>query len=428
MAGMVQVERVLGREILDSRGNPTVEVEVTLVGGYTGRASCPSGGSTGIYEAVEKRDGNSRYLGKGVQTVVDGINTVIRKSLIGMDGTDQAGIDNQLISIDGSGNKRTLGTNALLPVSMAVARAASLSMQVPLYEHLASRTYLLPIPFMNIINGGIHGNHEGADFQEYMIVPVGAPDYPEAVRWGCEIYQSLKEILKKRNLSTSVGDEGGFVPKVISNHIPLAMITDAIESAGYIPEADICLAIDSASSELYSDGIYWLKSEGKTYTSEEMTDYYQDLIATYPIIAIEDGLAEDDWDGWKQLTHEIGKKVQLIGDDLFVTNTRRISRGISEKCANAVLISPNQIGTVTETIAAVQMARNAGWNTMISNRSGETGDSFIADLSVSLGTGQIKCGAPCRGERVEKYNQLLRIHQELGKRAEYAGKNRAIFR
>lgn len=421
---MVQIEKVIGREIIDSRGNPTVEVDVTLVGGYFGRAACPSGASTGTHEAIERRDGDSRFLGKGVRKVVEAINTDIRKALTGMDGTDQAAVDNSLISIDGTENKGRIGANALLPVSMAVARAAAQALQVPLYEHLSERNYLLPVPYMNILNGGAHANWQGADFQEYMIAPVGAPDFPEAVRWGCEVYHSLKSILKKQGLSTGVGDEGGFAPKVPSNRAPLDFITEAIEAAGYKPGSDIALALDPASSEFFTDGTYELKSEGKKLSSEEMAGYYQDLTAAYPVISIEDGLAEDDWDGWIAMTKAIGKKVQLVGDDLFVTNTKRISRGISEKAANAVLIKLNQIGTITETIAAVTMARNAGWNSMISHRSGETVDSFIADLSVSLGTGQIKTGAPCRGERVEKYNQLIRIHEELGSKATYAGKRR----
>lgn len=421
---MVQIEKVIGREIIDSRGNPTVEVDVTLVGGYFGRAACPSGASTGTHEAIERRDGDSRFLGKGVRKVVEAINTDIRKALTGMDGTDQAAVDNSLISIDGTENKGRIGANALLPVSMAVARAAAQALQVPLYEHLSERNYLLPVPYMNILNGGAHANWQGADFQEYMIAPIGAPDFPEAVRWGCEVYHSLKSILKKQGLSTGVGDEGGFAPKVPSNRAPLDFITEAIEAAGYKPGSDIALALDPASSEFFIDGTYELKSEGKKLSSEEMAGYYQDLTAAYPVISIEDGLAEDDWDGWIAMTKAIGKKVQLVGDDLFVTNTKRISRGISEKAANAVLIKLNQIGTITETIAAVTMARNAGWNSMISHRSGETVDSFIADLSVSLGTGQIKTGAPCRGERVEKYNQLIRIHEELGSKATYAGKRR----
>ena len=386
----------------------------------------PSGASTGTHEAIEKRDGDFRFFGKGVKKAVEAINTDIRKSLLGMDSTDQPAIDNQLISLDGTDNKGRLGTNALLPVSMAVARAASQALQVPLYEHLADRTYLLPVPYMNILNGGAHANWQGADFQEYMIAPVGAPDFPEAVRWGCEVYHTLKAILKKRGLSTGVGDEGGFAPKVSSNRAPLDFITEAIEMAGYKPGKDIALALDPASSEFYSDGVYELKSEGKKLSSEEMTGYYEDMVAVYPIISIEDGLSEDDWNGWIAMTKAIGKKVQLVGDDIFVTNTKRISRGISEKAANAVLIKLNQIGTVTETISAVTMARNAGWSSMISHRSGETVDSFIADLTVSLGTGQIKTGAPCRGERVEKYNQLMRIHEELGSRATYAGKKREI--
>ncbi len=421
---MVQIKKVVGREIIDSRGNPTVEVDVHLAGGFFGRAACPSGASTGSREAIEKRDENSRFHGKGVQKAVEAINTEIQKALIGMDATDQAEIDNTLISLDGTENKGRLGANALLPVSMAVARAASQYLQVPLYTHLADQAYLLPVPYMNILNGGTHANWEGPDFQEYMIAPIGAPRFPEAVRWCCEVYHSLKSILKKRGFSTGVGDEGGFAPKVPSNRTPFELITDAIEMAGYKPGVDIALALDPASSEFYADGMYELKSEGKKLTSDAMIAYYEELIATYPIISLEDGLAEDDWDGWVAMTKVLGKKIQLVGDDIFVTNTKIISRGIKEKAANAVLIKLNQIGTVTETISAVTMAREAGWNCMVSHRSGETVDSFIADFSVSLGTGQIKTGAPCRGERVEKYNQLIRIHEELGSKATYAGKMR----
>ena len=419
---MIQIEKVTGREIIDSRGNPTVEADVILAGGFFGRAACPSGASTGTYEAVEKRDGDARFLGKGVRKAVDAINADISQALIGMDGTDQAGIDKLLVATDGTENKERFGANALLPVSMAVTRAASQALKVPLYEYLAEQNPVLPVPFMNILNGGAHANWQGADFQEYMIAPIGAPDFPEAVRWGCEVYHSLKSILKKRDLSTGVGDEGGFAPKVTSNKVPLDFITEAIEAAGYKPGADISLALDPASSEFFSDGIYELKSEGKKFSSEEMAGYYQDLVSEYPVISIEDGLSEDDWSGWVAMTKAIGNRVQLVGDDLFVTKTKRISRGITEKAANAVLIKLNQIGTVSETISAVKMARDAGWNSMISHRSGETTDSFIADLSVSLGTGQIKTGAPCRGERVEKYNQLIRIHEELGSKVKFAGK------
>jgi len=421
---MIKIEKITGREIIDSRGNPTVEADVILAGGFFGRAACPSGASTGTYEAVEKRDEDYRFHGKGVKKAVEAINTDIRRALLGMDGTDQAGTDRILIETDGTENKGRLGANAILPVSMAVSRAASQALKVPLYEYLSEQNLLLPVPFMNIMNGGAHANWQGADFQEYMIAPTGAPDFPEAVRWCAEVYQTLKSILKKQNLSTGVGDEGGFAPKVASNKAPLDFITEAIEAAGYKPGTEISLALDPASSEFYSDGIYELKSEGKKLSSEEMAGYYQELVNDYPVISIEDGLSEDDWTGWISMNKAIGDRVQLVGDDLFVTNTRRISRGISEKAANAVLIKLNQIGTVTETISAVTMARDAGWNSMISHRSGETTDSFIADLSVSLGTGQIKTGAPCRGERVEKYNQLIRIHEELGSRAKYAGKIR----
>ncbi|MDD1723552.1 MAG: phosphopyruvate hydratase, partial [Methanospirillum sp.] len=366
--------------------------------------------------------GDSRFVGKGVRKAVMAVNTEIRKSLTGLDADNQEYIDKCLIELDGTPNKGRLGANATLAVSMAVTRAAAIVKGVPLYVHLSKGPYSLPVPFMNILNGGAHANWQGADFQEYMIAPAGAPDFPEAVRWGCEVYQSLKGILKKKGLSTGVGDEGGFAPAVPSNRAPLELIVGAIESAGYRPGKDISLAMDPASSEFFSEGSYTLKSEGRSLSSEEMIGYYADLTDSFPVISIEDGLAEDDWSGWVRMTRELGRKIQLVGDDLFVTNTSRISRGISEQAANAVLIKLNQIGTVSETIEAVAMAKKAGWNSMISHRSGETVDSFIADLSVSLCTGQIKTGAPCRGERVEKYNQLIRISEALGSQAVYAGK------
>lgn len=419
---VIPIQEIQAREILDSRGNPTVEVDITLKGGISGRASCPSGASTGTYEAVERRDGDSRFVGKGVKKAVMAVNTDIRKALTGLDADDQREIDRCLIELDGTQNKGRLGANATLTVSMAVARAAATAKGIPLYLHLSSGPYSLPVPFMNILNGGAHANWQGSDFQEYMIAPSGAPDFPEAVRWGCEVYQALKGILKKRGLSTGVGDEGGFAPAVPSNRAPLELIVEAIESAGYKPGRDIFLAMDPASSEFYSEGSYRLRSEGRSLTSEELAGYYGDMIRSFPVISIEDGLAEDDWTGWVRMTRDLGGKIQLVGDDLFVTNTSRISRGIAEHAANAVLIKLNQIGTVSETIDAVSMAKKAGWNSMISHRSGETVDSFIADLSVSLGTGQIKTGAPCRGERVEKYNQLIRISEALGSQAVYAGR------
>lgn len=417
------IKTIKAREILDSRGNPTVEVDVTLTNGLMARAACPSGASTGIHEAVERRDGGTRFSGKGVLGAVSSVNEEIAKALAGMDAADQKGIDSCMIALDGTGNKGRLGANAILTVSMAVARAHAAADETPLYRSLAPGPYTLPVPCMNIMNGGTHANWQGSDFQEYMIAPVGAPDFPHAMQWGCEVYQALKSVLKKKGLTTGVGDEGGFAPQVPSNREPVSLIITAIEEAGYTPGKDIGIVLDPASSEFFKDGVYSLKTEKRSLSSGEMADYYRDLTSTYPIISIEDGLAEDDWAGWAELTRAIGAKVQLVGDDLFVTNTARISRGIKEKSANAVLIKLNQIGTVTETIDAVRMAQNVGWGVMISHRSGETCDSFIADLSVALATGQIKTGAPCRGERVEKYNQLLRIGEELGSQAVYAGKS-----
>lgn len=415
------IKTIKAREIIDSRGNPTVEVDVTLASGLMARAACPSGASTGIHEAVERRDGGARFSGKGVLGAVSSVNDEIAKALAGMDAADQKGIDNRMIALDGTENKGRLGANAILTVSMAVARAHASANGIPLFQSLASGPYSLPVPCMNIMNGGAHANWQGSDFQEYMIAPVGAPGFPLAMQWGCEVYHALKTVLKKKGLSTGVGDEGGFAPQVPSNSEPVSLIITAIEEAGYTPGKDICVVLDPASSEFYKDGVYALKTEKRSLSSGEMADYYRDLTTTFPIISIEDGLAEDDWAGWAELTRTIGGKVQLVGDDLFVTNTTRISRGIKEKSANAVLIKLNQIGTVTETVDAVRMAQKEGWGAMISHRSGETCDSFIADLSVALATGQIKTGAPCRGERVEKYNQLLRIGEILGDTAPFAG-------
>lgn len=414
------ITHIQAREILDSRGNPTVEVDVTLDNGISARAACPSGASTGAHEAVERRDGGTRFLGKGVTGAVQAVNQEIKPVLIGMDPSDQQGIDARMIELDGTHNKGNLGANAILTVSMAVARAAADSKRIPLFQHLGAGPYLMPVPCMNIMNGGAHANWQGSDFQEYMIAPVGAPNFPEAIRWGCEIYHTLKSVLKQKGLSTGVGDEGGFAPQVPSNQEPASYIIEAIETAGYKPGTEIALVLDPASTEFFSDDSYTLRTEKKTLSSGEMVDYYREMIQTFPIISIEDGLSEDDWEGWAELTRSIGNRVQLVGDDLFVTNPERIVRGIHERSANAVLIKLNQIGTVTETIEAVGTARNAGWGAMVSHRSGETSDSFISDLTVALSTGQIKTGAPCRGERVEKYNQLLRIGERPGT-YEYAG-------
>lgn len=416
-----RILKIVAREILDSRGNPTVEADVTLKSGITGRAACPSGASTGVHEAVERRDGERRFGGKGVLGAVKAVNEIIAPAITGMNADDQTGIDSAMISLDGTPNKATLGANAILTVSMAVARAAAVSNGLLLTQYLGSDSYLMPVPCMNIMNGGAHANWQGSDFQEYMIAPVGALDFPEAARWGCEVYHALKGVLKKKGLSTGVGDEGGFAPAVPSNQEPASLIVQAIEEAGYAPGRDIALVLDPASSGFYEDGTYTLRTEKKVLSSEEMTDYYQDMVETYPIISIEDGLAEDDWEGWAGMTERLGSKIQIVGDDIFVTNPERIARGLSERTANAVLIKLNQIGTVTETIQAVRLAQKEGWGTMVSHRSGETCDPFIADLTVALGCGQLKTGAPCRGERVEKYNQLLRIGEAFGKKARYAG-------
>lgn len=418
------IRKVHAREILDSRGNPTVEADVVLACGAMGRAASPSGASTGTHEAVELRDGSKdRYRGKGVQKAVAGVNREIAPALGGMDATDQEAVDRRMIALDGTGNKAVLGANAILAVSMAVSRAAAAAMETSLWRYLAKPgRVIMPVPMMNIMNGGVHANWQGTDFQEYMIVPWGAPDFSEALRYGSETYQVLKDILKKRGYSTGVGDEGGFAPAVRSNEDPLALMTEAIEAAGYTPGREIGFALDPASSGFFEGGKYVLRTEGRRLSSGEMVDYYESLVSRYPIVVIEDGLAEDDWAGWKELTRRLGDRVELVGDDLFVTNVSRIQKGISEGVANAVLIKPNQIGTVTETIAAVELAHSKGWGAMVSHRSGETVDTFIADFSVAMGTGHLKTGAPARGERVEKYNQLLRIEEEMGAGARYAGR------
>lgn len=413
-----------GREILDSRGNPTVEVEVWLEGGAMGRAAVPSGASTGIHEALELRDGDkARYGGKGVLDAVEHVNDEIADALFGMDALDQAGVDNIMLDLDGTSNKGKLGANAILGVSLAVARAAAEMVGLPLYRYLGGiPAKLLPVPMMNIMNGGAHANWQGTDLQEFMIAPVGAPNFHEALRWGAETYHTLKGVLKDKGYSTGVGDEGGFAPVLKTNSDAIELILEAIEKAGYQPGEQIALALDPASSEFYKDGMYNLRTEGRQATSAEMVEMYADWVKQYPIVVLEDGLAEDDWEGWKLLNQTIGDKVELVGDDLFVTNVKRIARGIEENVANGVLIKLNQIGTLTETIAAVQMAYKAGWGAMVSHRSGETVDSFIADFTVAMGTGHLKTGAPCRGERVEKYNQLMRIEEQLGDEAVYAGR------
>jgi len=420
---------VIGREILDSRGNPTVEVEVWLENDVMGRAAVPSGASTGVHEALELRDGDkSRFGGKGVLKAVEHVNEEIAEALFGMDALDQVAIDQAMLELDGTPNKSKLGANAILGASLAVARAAAESLDLPLYRYLGgvgART--LPVPMMNIMNGGAHANWQGTDLQEFMIAPVGAPSFREALRWGSETYQALKSVLKSKGYPTGVGDEGGFQPALKTNAEAVELILTAVEKAGYKPGEQICIALDPASSEIYEDdGTYNLRTEGRQATSAQMVEMYADWVKKYPIISIEDGLAQDDWDGWKLLTQTLGDKIQLVGDDLFVTNVERLARGIQENAANSVLIKLNQIGSLTETIAAIEMARKVGWTAVVSHRSGETGDTFIADLVVAMGTGQIKTGAPARSERVEKYNQLMRIEDELESAAVYAG--RAAFR
>ena len=422
---MKTIKIVRAREILDSRGNPTVEVEVQLDGGAQGRAAVPSGASTGAHEALELRDGDkSRYSGKGVLQAVENITRRIAKAVIGLDALNQAEVDKAMIDLDGTDNKSSLGANAILGVSLAVARAAAGSTGLSLFRYLGGDgARILPVPMFNILNGGAHSNWQGTDFQEFMIAPVGAPNFREALRWGAEIYQALKAVLKASGHSTGVGDEGGFAPALKGNAEAVELILKAIERAGYAPGRQVVLALDPASSSFYEDGLYHLRTENRKITSEQMVELYAKWVENYPITVIEDGLAEDDWAGWKLLNAALGPKIELVGDDIFVTNVQRLSRGIKENIANAVLIKLNQIGTLTETIEAIEMARKAGWGAMVSHRSGETVDSFIADFTVAMGTGHLKTGAPCRGERVEKYNQLLRIEEELGESGAYAGRN-----
>ncbi len=419
---MTLIEDIRAREILDSRGNPTLEVEVALTGGAWGRAAVPSGASTGVHEALELRDGDeARYGGKGVLQAVENVNTTIADELIGWDALDQVGIDKFLIGLDGTPNKERLGANAILGVSLAVAKAAAAALGLPLYRYIggvSART--LPVPLMNILNGGKHAA-DSTDLQEFMIVPAGAPSFAEALRWGAETYHALKSVLRDKGYNTNVGDEGGFAPTLSSNEEAVELILEAIERAGYEPGEDIYLALDPAASEFYHDGRYVLKKEGRTLTGEEMVAFYEDWVEKYPIISIEDGLAEDDWEHWGLLTSRIGDRVQIVGDDLLVTNVKRVRRAIEEGAANSLLCKVNQIGTLTEAIAAVSMAQRAGWTVIVSHRSGETEDVTIADLAVALNTGQIKSGAPCRSDRVAKYNRLLRIEEELEETGIYAG-------
>ena len=419
-----KIERVRAREILDSRGNPTVEVEVGLGGGADGRAAVPSGASTGAHEALELRDGDkARYGGKGVLRAVEHVNREIAPRVVGLDALDQAGVDRAMLDLDGTPNKSKLGANAILGVSLATARAAAHGTGLPLYRYLGGVSAVtLPVPMFNILNGGVHANWQGTDFQEFMIAPVGAASFREALRWGSESYQALKGVLKTHGYGTGVGDEGGFAPALKSNQEAVELILEAIEKAGYKPGEQISIALDPAASGFLEDGTYHLRTEQRRASSAQMVDLWAEWVGKYPIVVLEDGLAEDDWDGWKLLNGRLGDEVELVGDDIFVTNVERIARGIRENAANAVLIKLNQIGTLTETIAAVEMARKAGWGAMVSHRSGETVDSFIADFTVAMGTGHLKTGAPCRGERVEKYNQLMRIEEELGSAAVYAGR------
>lgn len=421
---MTTIQDIYAREILDSRGNPTIEAEVVLSGGVIGRAAVPSGASTGAFEAVELRDGDkNRYLGKGVKTAVDNVNNIIADELVGYDATEQVIIDKILIELDGKENKENLGANAMLSVSLAVAKAAAEALDLPLYQYLGGvNSKTLPVPMMNILNGGKHADNN-VDIQEFMIMPVGAHDFKEAVQICSEIYHYLKKVLKEKGMSTSVGDEGGFAPNLASNEEALQVIAQAVKDAGYELGKDILFALDIAATEIYDEEskLYYLESENKKFTCEQLVDYYAALIEKYPIVSIEDGLSEEDWDGWKIMTRKLGNKIQIVGDDLFVTNTKRLEKGIKNQTANAILIKLNQIGTLTETLDAMQMASRAGFASVVSHRSGETEDTTIADLVVAVNAGQIKTGAPCRTDRVAKYNQLIRIEEALGEAAEYAG-------
>lgn len=421
---MSTIYDVYARQVLDSRGNPTVEVEVYLETGAFGRAIVPSGASTGAHEAVELRDEDqSRYLGKGVLKAVENVNEVIAPKLAGLDALDQVAIDTLMIELDGTPNKSKLGANAILGVSMAVARAAADEVGLPLYQYLGGfNATTLPVPMMNILNGGKHADNN-VDFQEFMIMPVGAANFAEALRMGTEVFHQLKKVLQKKGLNTAVGDEGGFAPNLSSNEEAIQTIMAAIEEAGYRPGEDVFLALDVASTEIYRDGKYELAGEGVVYTADEMINFYKQLVDKYPIISIEDGLAEDDWSSWAKLTEAIGDKVQLVGDDLFVTNTQRLKQGIESNTGNSILVKVNQIGTLTETFEAIEMAKRAGYTAVISHRSGETEDTTIADIAVAVNAGQIKTGAPSRTDRVAKYNQLLRIADELGHVGRYAGRS-----
>jgi len=420
---MKTIKSVRAREILDSRGNPTVEVEVELADGTVGRAAVPSGASTGSHEAVELRDGDlSRFGGMGVLKAAGNVREIIAPAISGMSAVDQAAIDRRMIELDGTPNKAKLGANAILGVSLAAAHAAANSQGMPLYRYLGGAgARLLPVPLMNILNGGKHAD-DSVDFQEFMVVPAGAKSFAHALQVGAEVYHALKKVLKSKGANTSVGDEGGFAPRLATNREAVEVILEAIQAAGYRPGQDCFIALDPASSEFYRDGKYVLAKEGVSFTSAELVEYYSKLASAYPVISIEDGMAEDDWDGWKLLAQRLGSRVQLVGDDLYTTNKERVSRGIAERASNSVLIKLNQIGTLTETLGVIEMAKKAGWTSVVSHRSGETEDTTISDLAVGMSAGQIKSGAPCRSERVAKYNRLLRIEEELGTRPKYAGR------
>ena len=419
---MSKISHVAAREVLDSRGNPTVEVDVTLASGSTGRAIVPSGASTGAHEATELRDGGTRFKGKGVLNAVANVNGEISTALVGSDASNQAAIDNTLCELDGTPNKSRLGANAILGASLATAHASAAERKLPLFAAIGGdEACVLPVPMMNVLNGGVHADNN-VDLQEFMIMPIGASSFSEGLRWGVETYHTLKSLLHDRKLATAVGDEGGFAPNLASNEAAIAILVDAIESAGFKPGIDISIALDPAMSELYKDGNYHLTGEGQVFTSDQLVAWWTSLVNKYPIVSIEDGMAEDDWAGWSSLTKALGSRVQLVGDDLFVTNVKRLQRGIDEHVANSVLIKVNQIGTLTETLNTISLARNNHYTSVMSHRSGETEDATIADLAVATNCGQIKTGAPARSDRVAKYNQLLRIEQRLGSNAKYLGK------
>jgi enolase len=415
------IEHIVGREVLDSRGNPTVEVDVVLASGATGRAIVPSGASTGKFEAVELRDGDDRYLGKGVTTAVANVNDEIYDALVGLDALLQRDLDFLMLDLDGTPNKGRLGANAILGVSLGVAKAAASHLEVPLYRYVGgTNAHVLPVPMLNVVNGGEHADNN-VDLQEFMIMPVGAASFSEALRWGTETYHTLKKVVHDRGLSTAIGDEGGFAPNLGSNEEAVQLLVEAIDQAGFTPGDDIAIALDAASSEIFDNGMYVLGGEGRSLSADEMVRYYSDLCAKYPIVSIEDGMAEEDWDGWATLTAELGERVQLVGDDLFVTNTEKLSRGIDDGVANSILVKVNQIGSLSETLDAVDMATRASYTSVMSHRSGETEDTTIADLAVATNCGQIKTGAPARSDRVAKYNHLLRIEEDLGDAAAYRG-------